>query len=211
MRKFTICLFALTLGGTCLAQQWEIGGAAGFAFYKNMTVTRASGTASAGFKDGAAFSAFGTQNLYNRLGGQFRYTYQMSDLMVSSGGTEATFGGRSQAFHYDLLFYATDKESKVRPFAAAGGGVKLYQGTGKETVTQPHAQFAILTKTSQLEGLISVGGGVKYKLGDRTFLNLEIRDYITPAPKNVIAPYTGSKMTGWVHSFLPMVGLSFGF
>lgn len=211
MRKLTACLFALTLGGTCLAQQWEIGGAAGFAFYKNMTVTRASGTASAGFKPGAAFSGYATQNLYNRLGGQFRYTYQMSDLMVSSGGTEATFGGRSHAIHYDLLFYATDKESKARPYLAAGGGMKLYQGTGKETVTQPLSQFAILTKTSQIQGLISVGGGVKYKVGDRKFLNLEIRDFITPAPKDVVAPYIGSKMSGWVHSFLPMVGLSFGF
>ncbi len=211
MQKLIVSLFALSLGGACLAQEWEIGGAAGYAFYKNMTVTRASGSASAGFKEGASFSAFGTQNLYNRLGGQFRYTYQMSDLKVSSGGTEATFGGRSQAFHYDLLFYASDKESKLRPFAAAGGGVKLYQGTGKETVTQPLSQFAILTKTSQLQGLISVGGGVKYRVGDRTYLTFEIRDYITPPPKEVIAPYTGSKMTGWVHSFVPMVGVSFGF
>jgi hypothetical protein len=211
MQKLTVCLFALSLGGSCLAQEWEIGGAAGFAFYKNMKVTRASGSATAGFKEGAAFSAFGTQNLYNRLGGQFRYTYQMSDLKVSSGGTEATFGGRSQAFHYDLLFYASDKESKLRPFAAAGGGVKLYEGTGKEAVTQPLAQFAILTKTSQLQGLISVGGGVKYRIGDRTFLTIEMRDYITPPPKDVIAPYIGSKMTGWVHSLVPMVGLSFGF
>jgi hypothetical protein len=211
MQKLTVCLFVLSLGGTCLAQEWEIGAAAGYAFYSNPTVTRGSETATAGFKEGAAFSAFGTQNLYNRLGGQFRYTYQMSDLKVSSGGTEATFGGRSQAFHYDLLFYASGKESRLRPYAAAGGGIKLYEGTGREAESQPLSQFAILTKTSQVQGLISVGGGLKYRVGGRTFLIVEMRDYITPAPKDVIAPYTGSKLTGWVHSIVPMVGLSFGF
>jgi hypothetical protein len=211
MRTLTVCFFALSLGGTCLAQQWEIGGAAGYSFYRDMTVTRASGTASAGFKPGAAFSAFGTQNLYNRLGGQFRYTYQMSDLKLSSGGTEARFAGRSQAFHYDLLFYATDKESKLRPFVAGGGGIKLYQGTGKEVVAQPLGQFALLTKTSQAVGLISAGGGVKCRVAGRTYLTVEVRDYITPPPKEVIAPYTGSKLSGWVHSIVPMVGLSFGF
>jgi outer membrane protein W len=135
----------------------------------------------------------------------------MSDLKVSSGGTEAAFGARSQAIHYDLLLYGADRESSIRPFVAAGGGMKLYQGTGKEVESQPLGQFAILSRTSQVQGLISVGGGFKYRVGDRTFLNLEIRDYITKAPKDVIAPYVGSKMSGWVHSLVPMVGLSFGF
>ena len=29
MRKYTVCLFAFALGGTCLAQQWELGAAGG--------------------------------------------------------------------------------------------------------------------------------------------------------------------------------------
>jgi len=211
MRKLTLSFIALSLAATCLAQEWEIGSAAGYSFYKNLTVKRDSAEATAGFKEGAAFSAFGTHNLYNWIGGQIRYTYQMSDLKVSSGGTEAKFGGRSQAVHYDLLFYASDKESRLRPFAAVGGGVKVYEGTGKETVSQPLAQFAILTKTSEVKGLLSVGGGLKYRLSDSMFLTIEMRDYITPPPKEVIAPFPGSKISGWVHSFIPMAGLSFAF
>jgi hypothetical protein len=43
------------------------------------------------------------------------------------------------------------------------------------------------------------------------FLQAEFRDYLTPAPKQVIAPVGASKLGGWVHDFVPLVGLSFGF
>ena len=211
MRKHTVCLFAFALGGTCLAQQWELGAAGGLEIYKNLSVTRGSQSATAGFKPGVAASVFATQNLYQHLGGQIRYTIGFGDMKVSSGGTEATFGAQTHAFHYDLLFYGSRREAKVRPFVAAGGGIKLYRGTGKEQVSQPLAQFAILTKTQQAEGLITVGGGVKFQIGRRGFVYIEARDYITRTPKNVIAPFTGSSIGGWVHGILPMLGVSLGF
>lgn len=211
MRKLTVCLFALALGGTGLAQQWELGGAGGIGVYKNLTVTRGSQSVTAGFKEGVAFSAFAAQNMYQHLGGQFRYTFQFDDLKLSGNGAEASFSGLSHAVHYDLMFYGTRREAAVRPFIAAGGGIKIYRGTGKEQETQPLGQFALLTKTQQVEPLISVGGGVKVKLGRRAFLYAEVRDYITPTPKNVIAPFTGSKISGWVHDFVPMVAISIGF
>ena len=211
MHKLTVCLFALALGGTCLAQQWELGGAGGIGIYKNLTVTRGSQSVTAGFKEGVAFSAFAAQNMYQHLGGQFRYTFQFNDLKLSGNGQEASFSALSHAVHYDLMLYGTRREAAVRPFVAAGGGIKVYRGTGKEQETQPLGQFALLSKTQQVEPLISVGGGVKVKLGRRAFVYVEVRDYITPTPKNVIAPFTGSKISGWVHDFMPMVAISIGF
>ncbi len=211
MRKLTGCLFALALSGACFAQQWELGGAGGIGIYKNLTVSRGSGEVTAGFKPGMIFSGYASQNLYEHLGGQFRYTQGFSKLKLSGNGTDTDFSARTHAFHYDLLFFAAKREAPMRPFIAAGGGMMLYRGVGKENLTQPLAQYAILTKTQQITGLISVGGGLKFKMGDRAFVTVEVRDYITPAPKDVIAPMTGSKLNGWVHGFMPMLGISISF
>jgi hypothetical protein len=205
-------LFTLALAGACLAQEWEIGAGGGVAVYKNATVQRGSEQADAGFKPGPAFSGFASQNLYERIGGELRYTFHFSDLKVSAGGNEATFSGQSHAIHYDLLFYAADRSAKVRPFVAAGGGGKIYRGTGKESAEAPvNAQFAILTRTTEIKGLLVVGGGVRVQVGRNRFIRIEARDYITPGPKEVIAAVPGAKTSGWIHGFTPMLSLSFGF
>lgn len=214
MRSLTVFLFTVAFGGACLAQKWELGAGGGVGVHKNLTVTLGSQNADAGFKPGPAFSAFVSQDLYEHLGGQFRYTFQMNDMKLSSGGAETTFGAVSHAIHYDLMLMGGGREAKTRPYLAGGGGVKVYVGTGAERVTQPLQDFALLTKTKDVRGLISVGGGVKVKVGRRTFLYLDARDYITPRPEKVIAPntITGAKLGGgWVHDFVPMLSLSFTF
>jgi hypothetical protein len=72
-------------------------------------------------------------------------------------------------------------------------------------------QYAALTHTEQVEPLVTFGGGVKVKVGRRTFLYVEGRDYLTPFPTKVVAPVPPSKLGGWLHDFVPMVGLSFSF
>jgi len=53
-----------------------VGGrsAGGLEIYKNLSVKRGRWTATAGFKPGVAASVFAAQNLYQHLGGEFRYT-----------------------------------------------------------------------------------------------------------------------------------------
>jgi hypothetical protein len=75
---------------------------------------------------------------------------------------------------------------------------------------QPLSSAAFLTKTNQIEGLISVGGGLKWTVGQNSLLRLEVHDYLTPFPKNVIAPAAGSKVGGWLQDFVVSVGFSFG-
>lgn len=209
MKTLVLCL---ALAGAGMAQQWEVGAGGGVAVYKNATVKNATREGDAGFKPGPAFSAFATQNMYDWLGGEIRYTFQLSDMKVSSGGSEATFSGQSHAFHYDLLFYGAGRAAAIRPYLIAGGGGKYYRGTGKESAAAPpNADLAILTKTSQIEPLIVFGGGVRVKAGRNTFFRLEARDYLSPIPKDVIAPVPGASMSRWVHAFTPMLSLSFGF
>jgi opacity protein-like surface antigen len=196
---------------SCAAQEWEIGGAAGYGFYKNVTVTSPAGQGKAGFKPGVAAGVVAGNNMYPRLSGEMRYTFRFNDLKVSGGGQQAAFSGESHAIHYDLLFHVKEQGARLRPFIAAGAGIKVYRGTGMEKSYQPANQFALLTKTREIRGLISLGAGVKYSLTDLVLLRLEFRDYLTPFPREVIAPSPGASIHGWVHDFVPMAGISFAF
>ncbi len=199
------------LGPACLAQNWEVGGVGGFAISRDQTVSSAGGTAKAGFKKAPVAGAIAGQDLYRYLSGEMRYTYRFGDLRVSGNGQEATFSAQTHAVHYDLLFHTAPRGARVRPFVAGGGGIKFFRGTGKERAYQPLSNFALLTKTQEVEGLISVGAGVKATVSNRVLLRVEFRDYITQFPKEVIAPSPGAKLSGWLHDLVPMVGLTFRF
>ena len=89
---------------------------------------------------------FGNQ-ISRWVGGEARYTFRQDDLRVSSGSTKATMTGQSHAIHYDVLVHLTPKESGIRPFLAAGAGVKFYRGTGAEAPYQPLSSLVVLTHT----------------------------------------------------------------
>jgi hypothetical protein len=213
--KYT-CAAALLLAPgvfsqTCLAQKWELGGLAGGGFYSNATVTSPAGSGDVGFKSGPAFGAYLGQNMYRYLGGELRYEMRPADLKLTSGGTETTFAGQAHAIHYDFLIHATAAGSRVRPYISAGGGVKIYRGTGKETATQPLSRLALLTKTNEVKGLGSVGGGVKVKVSRGLLFRLEVRDFITPFPRQVIAPAPGAKISGLLHDIVFLGGIALTF
>jgi hypothetical protein len=204
--------FAFTsMVSVAFAQKWEVGAAAGGSFYTSQTVQNAIANADAKLANGFALSGWLANNNNNTIGGEFRYDYERSGLKLGSHGTNVNFGGMTNAIHYDFLLHFAPTESHVRPFIAGGAGVKVYSGTGTEQVFQPLSDIALLTKTSQLEPLVSVGGGLKFALTRSSMLRLEAHDYLTPFPKNVIAPAQGSKVGGWLSDFVLSAGLSFGF
>ena len=59
--------------------------------------------------------------------------------------------------------------------------------------------------------MASFGGGLKYKLGQHTFLRTEVRDYLTVFPTDLIAPAPGAKLSGLLHDIVPMIGISYEF
>ena len=207
--RLAVLLGISTLG--CLAQMWEIGGAGCGSAVLGLNASGAAGTATAGFQPGIAAGVVVGQNLYTRLTGELRYTYLQNDLKLSAGGADAIFGGAAHAVHYDLLWHFGKAEGRVQPFVAAGGGMKLYEGTGKEESYQPLNQFAYLTHTQQLEPMISVGGGIRMALKTNVFLRVEFRDYLTPFPGQVITAAPGVHISGWAHDFVPLVGISYLF
>ncbi len=211
----TFCVAtALAIAPGLFAQnvtQWEVGAAGGFGYTTTKDVKLQDAKATAGFSPGLVVTGFVGHNNHRYVGGEIRYTFQKHNMKVSSGGEKARFGAQSQAVHYDVLIHSRPLGSRVRPFLAVGGGVRYFQGTGAEKTFQPLSDFAILTKTNQAKGMFSLGGGVKWQMGERMLFRLEARDYVSQLPTNLITPGRRASLSGWIHNIAPMVGISYTF
>jgi len=204
-----LLLAAAAAGG--FAQQWEFGAESAASLAPGIPVTAPSGSATAGFAPGAAFSVFVGHNEYRHLAGELRYGYLMGDLRIQSGGSTVSFPGAEHVIHYDLILH-TAAESRAQFFVAFGGGVKVFQGTGVESASQPLMQYAVLTRGRELEPMASVGAGVKVAIVKRLMVRAEVRDYISPVPTQLIAPALNATFGhGFMHDFVPMLGLSCAF
>jgi hypothetical protein len=192
------------------AQRWEFGGGAGGGFYTSRNVTNPAITGTARIGPGLTASAWLANNNTEHWGGEIRYDFQQGELQLKSGGGRATFSGMSHAVHYDIHLHTTGQDARVRPFFAFGGGVKVYRGTGTEVAAQPLNNLALLTKTTDLRPMASVGAGIKVN-GRRMGFRIEAHDYMSPFPSNVIAPAMNSSVSGWIHDFVVSAGISFFF
>lgn len=199
------------LAPCALAQKWEFGGGIGGSFYPSRDISNSSTTASAGIRTSIASGVWLGENAHGRWGGEIRYDYQMGDFSLERGATSATLTGQSHALHYDVLWHATKRGSKVRPFLAAGAGIKVYRATGEPGVVQPLSQYALLTKGDELKALLSLGAGVKWQIANSLQLRLEVHDYITPFPKELIAPNVGSTAPGILQNIVPMLAIAYTF
>jgi hypothetical protein len=193
------------------AQQREIGILAGVGWAAGLPVQGVPASASAGFQSGAAGGVLLSQDLYRHWSGELRYLFEQRNLRISSGGATAAFAGQAHVLHYDLVFHTRPVKERVRPYLAAGGGMKLFRGTGTEAAYQPLMEYAYLTKTQELKPMLTVGGGVKVRLGRRMMLRIDVRDQITRFPRKLIAPAPGMTLDGWLHDLVPMVGLGWLF
>jgi hypothetical protein len=214
MKHFSSLMFLALAVSTPLAfaQKWEVGFAAGGSFLTSETITNPAGNADATRDPGLALSAFLDNTIGSGLfAGELRYDHENGDLKLSSGGTNVKFGSQSNAIHYDFLYNFTSSEAAVRPFIAAGGGVKWYSGTGTEQVYQPLSNIAVFGDVRDMRPLVSVGAGVKFNVAKAMLLRLEVHDYLTPFPSTLVAPVTGSSVSGWLQDFVVSAGLSFGF
>lgn len=192
--------------------EWEIGGAGGYAVAKkNHVGNEVGGSGEAGIHRGIIASAVAGNHMFRHLSGEVRYLYRKGNLRVSSGGTHVSMTGESHSIGYDLLLHTAPKDAKFRPYIAFGGGAKVFRGVGAETDYQLLEDLAVLTKTQQTEPMLSIGGGVSYRLAPYAVLRLDFRDQVTPFPKKVILPAPGAKLDGFLHDFLPMVGIGLTF
>jgi hypothetical protein len=208
MRLFQALVVFLSLLPAAMAQKWEIGGGVGTGFYTSHDVTSPAGTASAKIGSNIAATAWVGNRSAKHWGGELRYNFQRGDLLLRQASTEASFGASSHALHYDFLYHFHDSEYSVRPFVAFGGGIKMFRGTGQEVLVQPLSRIALLTRAQDMVPMASVGAGFKVRLSDSVHLRLDVHDFMTPFPKEVIVPNGGS-ITAWMHDIVPMVGIMF--
>jgi hypothetical protein len=207
LQMLLVC--SAVLAPRVMAQSWEVGGGVGGGFYTSQTVTSPAGSASAKIQTGLAGSAWLGNTWQGHWSGELRYDYEMGNLALSSGGTSASFGAHTQQFHYDIMWHATSSESRIRPYVAAGAGVKLYNGTGAQVAYQPLSNYALLTQQQDLTPLVSAGAGVKFQVSQHVQFRLDVHDYLTPFPNKVITPNVGAKVGGWLQDFVPMIGISY--
>jgi len=206
-RILGVCLAAFA---PCLmAQRWEVGGGVGGGFYTSQDVSLAGSSVSANLSSNLEGSAWLGNNGINKWGGELRFDYQLGDLALNGQGQSASFAARSYGMHYDMLYHFTPNGSRIRPYVALGAGIKIYQGTGAPVAYQPLYQYALLSTGQDLVPMISGGAGVKMQLASHLQLRIEVHDYATPFPKQVITPNEGAKVGGWLMDFVPSVGLSY--
>jgi hypothetical protein len=206
-----LILAAALLSVPALAENYEFGVHGGASIYQTKQISNARGSADAGFSPGWVAGFTLGQNMYSHVSGEVRYGYLRNAMKLTSGGTAAKFGGESHAIHYDFLIHTRDMSSRIRPYVAVGGGVKIYRGTGAEQAFQPLSTIAVLTKTQEPQAMGSFGGGVKVKMSNKTWFRFDVHDYLTPFPKEVITPVTGTKVSGWLNNIVTTAGITFTF
>jgi len=212
MRTMAIGVVLLAGLAVCAqAQQWEFGGLGGGAFLNHVTATAPSGSGTAGFQPGVVFGGFLGQNMSSHIGGEIRYEYFQSNLELKHNGASATFSGQAHAVHYDLLLHTHSKASSVQFYGAIGGGVKVFRGTGQEMSAQPLYQYGYFTKTQTIKPLFDVGGGVRFGIGKHVALRVEVRDFITGFPTQVLMPPAKVSYGSILHDIVPMVAVSYLF
>jgi hypothetical protein len=207
-RLTQIFLAAAVFASLAAAQTWEAGVLGGFGITPDKSVSTASGSASVGFKNGGTFGIFGGANDYSYIGGEASYLYRLSDLKLSSGGTEVDFAGHTQFLDFRFLVHFAAREKRFRPFVAVGGGVAIYSGTGEPNAAQPLNNFAALTNTRETKPMASGAAGIKYRLTQHLGLRFEFRDYATPFPNRLIGPAPGASVSGWLQNLEAVGGIA---
>ncbi len=197
----------LAAAAVCAAQNWEAGGAAGAGIARGVAIS----SVTAGPANSPSFAVYLGQDISGRLGGELRYLFRPGDLRLASAGSKAAFGGQSHLVHYDLLLYAAPRGARLRPYLAGGAGARITRGTGEEAAYQPLMEYALLTRTRQVQPLVSLGAGLKLKTAGRVVFRAEVRDYASPFPSQVIAPAPGRKAEGWLHDIVPLGGVGWTF
>ena len=193
--------------GPASAQRWEIGVFGGGGFLSHANLPGAPGVA-AGFGGGPSAGVGLGHDLYRHWSGEIRYEYQLRDLHLSSSGTSAGMAGEAHVFQYDILWQARTRRRRVRPYLVGGGGFKLYRGTGAETAYRPLMEYAYLTHTVEWKPMIAAGAGVKWRVGSRLVVRVDVRDQITPFPGQVITPAGGARPRAWLNDIVPSLGVS---
>jgi hypothetical protein len=204
-------LLMLAASIVCHGQKWEVGGAGGYGWYSNPTVSGADGLAEAGFPAKAAVGAVLGNNMYEYLGGELRWLFRFGGPQLKSDGLQFNINGHTNVIVYDLLIHVKPRDKRFRPFLAGGAGIKVFSGTGDNFISNPFSNLVRLSPHTQVEPAISAGGGVKYRITRHAQLRADFRTYFSPLPDRIFRRPFSVRTRGWVYDFVPLVGVSYVF
>jgi hypothetical protein len=201
MSNRLICAAALftVTAAVAAAQQppeWELGFIGGVGFSPDMTVKNATASASTGVKTGLTVGIYGGEDMYRYWSGEATYLYRAGDVKLEGSGRSVSFGAHTHLITGDFLAHLRPRGARVRPFFSFGGGVEIMEGTGQESATQPLGNLAALTATREVLPVGEAGVGVKFQLSRHLRLRVQVRDYFSQAPHDVIAPAPGASLAG---------------
>lgn len=209
MRKapgLVVTAFVLSL--PCLAQEWELGVAGGYRLDVNPSIVSPAGSVQPRFAPNGVVGVVVGHDMYEHIGGEFRYMFQFGGPQVESQGIRVSAAGYTNVTVYEFLFHAAVREAKIRPFVAAGAGIKVYTSGEFKSAGLPAPNSVLVTQGTQVEPAVSVGLGLKYRLHNHALLRLDFRTQMTPFPNQIFRPTGASSVHGWVYSFVPLGGVS---
>ena len=187
---------AATMASGAQAQEWEAGVIGGFGYSPDLTVKNATISAATGLKNGAAIGFYAGEDMYRYFSGEANYLYRTGDLKLQGAGQNVSFGAHTHLITGDILAHFRPVGSRIRPFVSFGGGIEILQGTGQESATQPLGNLAALTATREVLPVGAAGIGVKIKVSKHLLVRVQVRDYISQTPNDVIAPAPGASLSG---------------
>jgi len=206
MLKGFVCALVLA-AAPAIAQEptrWELGVIGGYGYAPSLTVKNATTSASAGYANGGVIGVYAGEDTYRYWGGEANYLYRMSNFKLSGNGKSVEFGGHTHIITGDFLAHFRPVGARIRPYVSFGGGVEVIQGTGAESATQPLGNLAALTHTNEVLPVGEAGVGVKVQLTRHFRLRVQVRDFISSSPNEVIAPAPGASLGGIVNDIVGM-------
>ena len=216
MLKGLICAVVLTAAAASAQQQWEAGIIGGYGIGHDLTVSNGFGNAATGYKNGTVFGVYGGLNSYRYWSGEASYLYRDSHLKLESNGTNEDFPAHMHLITGDILAHFRPTGARIRPFVSFGGGIKVMVGSGDESKPQPLGAcgaaiapkcFAALTATTEVLPVGEVGAGVKVQVSKMFQVRLQVRDYLSQKPKDLIATGPGATLSGISNDILATVSL----
>ena len=206
LRLQTLALTFLMAPCAVWPGDWQATGAAGFGAYHYLSYRSPAGTARAGIGPRYALNAAVGHAFGERFVVEGAWTFQDGDFEIASGGRKTALDANAHAIHGDVLFYLRHREARLRPYAAAGAGVKLYHGI-EPVGARPLGEFGSFADRIDARGLLTLGGGLERSIASHWALRVDIRDLATPFPNSVIIPAAGSNLGGWLHDLVATIGI----
>jgi hypothetical protein len=169
---FRFGLLALLFASSAFAQYGEAGFYVGAARFKNATLGTISTGATTGatsaqlsLKDGWKFGMRLTINDKEHTGHEVGYGYNRTTLRYGTTGQDQGMAVHQGSYAY--LLYATDRETRIRPFVAGGVQFSNFVPPGA-SVTQGGGD----TKYG-----LNYGAGIKVRINPLWQMRVDVRNY----------------------------------